>query len=699
MIVTVAVPVRDGARYLAELLDAVGRQRIDADVEVLVVDSGSTDGSPDIARSTGATVIEIDPAEFGHGRTRNLAAARSRGDYIAFLTQDATPASDTWLAELLSGFELDERVGMAFGPHLPRTGTSPMIARELGEHFRAFSTNGRPALQGPGDDAFLSNVNSCLRRACWEEIRFRDVPYAEDQAFARDALAAGWLKAYCPGAGVLHAHDFGWGEFMRRYFDEYRGLRATIDHREPFGVGRTLRLTARKLRADWRHMRDEGRDLGERVGWAPRAAAHHAGRALFSALGSRSRRLPAAVQRRLSLEGTAGHPTGRFGGEITAPAAGQASYEAVADRWRQGPSPLDPVSEGDLERSWHIAWLVPPFAIGSGGHMALFTLAELLERRGHTSSIWITDPNPRRLPSSAAVARRQIVEHFAPLRAGVHVELDDWDGADVALATGWQTAHTLWPLDRTKLKAYLAQDYEPDFYPASAQRVFAEETYGLGFPVIASSPWLAETLRDRHGARAEHFDYAADLETYRDLGLERDSDTVVYYTRQATPRRGTDLGVLALEELKRRRPRTHIVVVGDTKPLRTPFDHEAVGVVDAAALARIFNRATVGFVISLTNYSLIPKEMMAAGLAVCDVNGPSARSVFGEPGDLIALPDPNPVAIADELEALLSDPDRRLAQASRAGAYVRGLSWEAAAETVERHLKSFLAERLRPAAP
>jgi glycosyltransferase involved in cell wall biosynthesis len=262
MIASVVVPVRDGARYLAELLDAVAAQRVDAEVEVLVVDSGSSDGSADLARAAGAEVLEIDASDFGHGRTRNLAAERSKGDFIAFLTQDATPASEDWLAGLLSGFELDERVGMAFGPHLPRPDTSPMIARELGEHFRAFSPNGRPVLQGKGDDAFLSNVNSCLRRECWEEIRFRDVLYAEDQAFARDALAAGWLKVYCPEAGVLHAHDFPWGEFMRRYFDEYRGLRATIDHREPFGVGRTLGQTGRQVRADWRFMKEQKRDLG-----------------------------------------------------------------------------------------------------------------------------------------------------------------------------------------------------------------------------------------------------------------------------------------------------------------------------------------------------------------------------------------------------------------------------------------------------
>ena len=108
-----------------------------------------------------------------------------------------------------------------------------MIARELTEFFAAFAPDGHPVLQGPGDPVFLSNVNACYRRDCWEEIRFPDVPYAEDQAFARAMLAAGWTKVYEPGAAVLHAHDYGPVEFMRRYFDEYRGLRETLGHVEP----------------------------------------------------------------------------------------------------------------------------------------------------------------------------------------------------------------------------------------------------------------------------------------------------------------------------------------------------------------------------------------------------------------------------------------------------------------------------------
>ena len=98
-----------------------------------------------------------------------------------------------------------------------------------------------------------------------------------------------------------------------------------------------------------------------------------------------------------------------------------------------------------------------------------------------------------------ALAQREIVEHFAPLRGGVFITFDDWHGADVALATGWQTAYPVARLPDCKLKAYLVQDHEPDFYPASAERMWAEGTYGLGLPCLTSSPWLKQVVQGSYG--------------------------------------------------------------------------------------------------------------------------------------------------------------------------------------------------------
>ncbi|MET0810083.1 MAG: glycosyltransferase family A protein, partial [Thermoleophilaceae bacterium] len=153
---SVVVPVKDGAPLLRRALEAVRSQ---GELELVVIDSGSRDGSLEIARELADEVIEIAPGEFGHGRTRNLGAERASGELICFLTQDAVPQPG-WLAAYREAFALDSRVGAAFGPHLPHPGTSPMIARELTEFFAGFSPNGSPVLHRKGDVTFLSNVNA-----------------------------------------------------------------------------------------------------------------------------------------------------------------------------------------------------------------------------------------------------------------------------------------------------------------------------------------------------------------------------------------------------------------------------------------------------------------------------------------------------------------------------------------------------------
>lgn len=691
--VSVVVPVKDGERYLEELLGAVARQRIDADVETLVIDSGSRDGSVAIARRLGSRVVEIEPGEFGHGRTRNHAAELAAGDAIAFLTQDATPASDTWLASLVAPLDLEQRVGLTFGPHLPRPGTSPMIARELTEFFGAFGS-GATRLDERADPAdpasgFFSNVNSCVLRACWEEVRFRDVEYSEDQAFARDAMAAGWRKAYVPEAGVLHAHDYPFAEFMRRYFDEYRGLRDTVGHVEPLDVRRIAQTTRAQVAADMRYMREHREGEGPSVSWALRSARHHAGRAAASALGSRHARLPAALRERLSLErrDTDRMPTRHVPGRKALPFVDVRPYHTAPQ------APLDPPSPHDGSKPLlHVAWVIPPFRRGSGGHMTIFTLAKELELRGHSNSIWIHDPGEM-MDRRAAVAYRELVEYFVPLRAGVFLGFDDWHGADVALATGWQTAYPLWELGGCKLKSYLVQDFEPDFYPASADRLWAQDTYSMGYPCITASPWLRDLMRDRYGARAEAFELGADFDVYRSLGRPRDKETVVFYARPATPRRATEMGLLALSEVKRRRPGLRVVLFGDVTAPPAPFDYEFGGVMDADALARLYNEATVGLVISLTNYSRMPKEMMACGLPVVDVAHDSVVSVFGDDGSVIELAQPDPVSIADRVDALLGDDARRARIADAAQQFVAGMTWGAAAGQVEQAARGWLEQR------
>jgi O-antigen biosynthesis protein len=559
------------------------------------------------------------------------------------------------------------------------------------EWFATHSPDGAPVLQRQGDLGFLSNVNAAYRRDCWEQIRFRDVGYAEDQGFATDMLAAGWAKVYHPGARVLHAHDYPPVEFMRRYFDEYRGLRQTIGHVERVGVRSTVRTVRDLTAADRRWMRERGLAPAERARWTGRSLVHHTGRKVFSALGSRAHALPAPVQRAISLEGSAVTPPATVHAER---AKAEHQYEPAARVLRDGPAPLAPAPADLAERdSLHIAFGVPWFKAGSGGHNIIFQLILRLERMGHTCSIWVHDPLGVNASETGAMLRRTVVENFAPVQAPVFKEFGEWYGADVAVATGWQTVFPMLELPGVRSRAYLINDHEAEFDGTSVESMLAAETYRQGMYGICGSPWLRDLYVNTYGGRAGVFQYGVDHDVYFPRPLERRRDTVLFYARSFTPRRAVPLGLMALQRVIERRPGLRVVLFGDPKRPDAPFEFEHAGVASPEQLAALYSEATVGMCLSLTNYSLIGQEMLACGLPCVDLRTPSPLSVFGEDGpvELCAL---HPDSLADAIERLLDDRalwDRHSADGIE---FVRENTWDAAAVQVERELRNAVRARV-----
>ncbi len=237
---TVAILTFNGERYLGQILDAVETQLWDRTVEVLVLDSGSTDGTLAIvADHPGVRLHQIPNSEFGHGKTRNLAAQLATGEFVVYLTHDAVPADEHWLAELLKPFDLSPGIEAVVGRQVARRTCIPILKYEIA---RVFSTQGpefgttisyrtgafdrQPHYWLPA--AFYSDVNSAARRRfLLDTVQYRDVDYAEDQLFGRDVLEAGFSKAYASRGAVEHSNDLTYREYKKRIFDEIVGLRAS----------------------------------------------------------------------------------------------------------------------------------------------------------------------------------------------------------------------------------------------------------------------------------------------------------------------------------------------------------------------------------------------------------------------------------------------------------------------------------------
>ncbi len=368
-------------------------------------------------------------------------------------------------------------------------------------------------------------------------------------------------------------------------------------------------------------------------------------------------------------------------------------YGSLLAYLREGQEPLtgDGPARADRDRL-HVAVVIPWFRIGSGGHMTIFRLVEQLEAKGHTVTLWLDDPVGYNAEGPAAL-RGTIIEHFRPIRAPFFKGFGDWFGADVVVATGWQTAYSVMRLPRCGARAYLVQDAEPEFYAAAAERDWAQETYRLGLFGIAASPWLAEMVRAQ-GSPCGHFDLAVDHAVYTPQEVERESATIAFYGRFETARRGVPLGALALEEVVRQRPGTRVITFGSHKPVPMAVPTEMAGVLSAEQLAELYSRATVGLCLSLTNYSLIPGEMLACGLPVVDIDHPSAVGVFGVDGP-VAFSSRRVTDLADTIVRLLDDPAERERRRAAGLGDAAARTWQRAGEQVEAQLR----EALRQSSP
>ena len=257
----------------------------------------------------------------------------------------------------------------------------------------------------------------------------------------------------------------------------------------------------------------------------------------------------------------------------------------------------------------------------------------------------------------------------------------------MVVATGWQTVPHVLKLPDAGAPAYLAQDHEPGFYPASAERLWAEWTYRQGLHCICASPWLAEVVRERYGASATPFDLGVDHAAFGPLPTHRREDLVLFYARAVTPRRAVPLGVLALAELHRRRPNVEIAVFGEPCELSLPFPARQLGVLEPEDLAHAYASATVGLCLSLTNPSLIPTEMMACGLPVVDVASDAMVATFGAGGP-VTLAEPDPLALCAAVEGLLDDLAVRATRSRDSAALVAERTWTAAGAEVEHGLRA-----------
>jgi len=240
---TVVIPTFNGEERLAEVLDAVAAQNGPIEFDVLCIDSGSKDRTLEIIGARDRVRLhQIPQAEFNHGDTRNLGVELSDSDYVAFLTQDALPRTETWLFDLVGVLDAVPSAAGAFGRHFAYPEASPFTKRDMDQHFdmlkrdcpvvATYADMGRFDERDPkwvGMLRFFSNNNSCISKKIWRRVPFPRINFGEDQTWAWISLKSGYSKVYVDAAGVYHSHDYDAAAERRRARTEAAFYRIEFD--------------------------------------------------------------------------------------------------------------------------------------------------------------------------------------------------------------------------------------------------------------------------------------------------------------------------------------------------------------------------------------------------------------------------------------------------------------------------------------
>lgn len=210
---TVSIVIRtlNEAKYLGALLTAISSQDMEETfVEVIVVDSGSTDDTQKIAVEHGCKLLTLSKEEFSFGRSLNVGCESARGQILVFVSGHCIPTDKDWLKNLISPIQR-RAVSYTYGRQIGGASTELSEAAIFAKNYPLHS-------RIPQESLFVNNANAAIDRAIWQKYGFdEDLTGLEDMALAKQLLGDGGLVGYVAEAQVIHNHEESWPQVMRRY--------------------------------------------------------------------------------------------------------------------------------------------------------------------------------------------------------------------------------------------------------------------------------------------------------------------------------------------------------------------------------------------------------------------------------------------------------------------------------------------------
>ena len=347
-------------------------------------------------------------------------------------------------------------------------------------------------------------------------------------------------------------------------------------------------------------------------------------------------------------------------------------YRAVIDEH------VVPFSEEDFanreQGQYSVGWIIPPPGKGSGGHMTLFRTIGILSDLGLHHKIYICDGGP----GDPSVDWRGAVREFYGVDLGdneIYPSVADMTYTDAIVATSWYTAYVARNFNNCVSKFYFVQDFEPYFFARGSEYFLAENTYRFGFRGITAGNWLAEKLRDEYGMETQPFFFSYDRKIHQAKEKADTVNRIFCYARPNTERRAFEMAILALEALARKVPDLEVVFAGqELHGYQFAFSYKDMGILKIEELSRVYSQCDMCLVLSMTNLSLLPMEIMASGSVVVSNQGDNNSWMLNDGNAILVETDPLRMA---ETMAYYLEHKEELERRRKIGLeYVKQFTWE-----------------------